>query len=77
MGFHLTHMDTIRGNRVANVLKEVEEKYPMSGTSLIDIFYPGSLRVKNDADLKFWRDAMRARYSPNNFGTCIETRSFE
>lgn len=77
MGFHLDHMETMRGNRVANVLKAVEEKYPMSGTSLVNIFYPGSLRVKNEADLKFWRDAMRARYEPNKYGTCVEAKSFE
>jgi hypothetical protein len=76
MGLHLDHVETIRGKRVAGVLKEVEEKYPMSGTSLIDVFFPGSLRVSNKNDLEFWRNAMRARYAPSKHGECVEVRDF-
>lgn len=71
LGIHLEHKETISHPRVAKVLREVEEKYPTVGVSLIPVFFPGSLRAKGD-DLEFWQNAMTARMAPNRFGTRID-----
>ncbi|KAL7928853.1 hypothetical protein V8C35DRAFT_316940 [Trichoderma chlorosporum] len=77
LGIHLKYKETISHARVATVLREVEEKYPTVGVSLVPVFFPGSLRAKGD-DLEFWRSAMRARLAPNKFGTRIdETLAFQ
>ncbi|KAH8723096.1 hypothetical protein GQ44DRAFT_621333 [Phaeosphaeriaceae sp. PMI808] len=71
LGVHLNFIETIRGKRVAHVLKELEEKHPFVGTSLLSVFFPGGLRVKGD-DLTFWHKAMSERLNPNKFGTRID-----
>ncbi|GAB1314548.1 Solute carrier family 40 protein (Fragment) [Madurella fahalii] len=74
LGIHLKHRETIRGidgKKVAGVLKELEEKYPMVGTSLVPVFFPGSLRVKGD-DLQFWQKAMDKRVGTNDYGTRVD-----
>lgn len=43
LGIHIKEKETIKGRRVSDVLKQVERKYPLLGTALIDVFYPGSL----------------------------------
>ncbi|PKS08374.1 hypothetical protein jhhlp_005318 [Lomentospora prolificans] len=70
-GIHLKLVEIIRDKRVASVLKKVEEKYPMAGTSLVPIFFPGGLRVK-DEDLTYWRKAINDRMAPNRYGTRID-----
>jgi hypothetical protein len=70
LGIHLKHIDTIRAKRVADVLKELERKHEFVGTSLLDVFFPGGLRVKDD-DVEFWLKAKEARLSPNKYGTRI------
>ena len=70
LGVHLTPVETIRAPRVRDVVQTLEEKYPSVGVSLLDVFFPGGLRVK-DKDIEFWREAKQARLTPNNFGTLI------
>ncbi|RYP32559.1 hypothetical protein DL767_005171 [Monosporascus sp. MG133] len=74
LGIHLKRVETIRAGKVAAALKQLEEKYPLVGTSLAPIFFPGSLRVKGD-DLKFWHSALQARMAPNKFGTRLDAIS--
>jgi hypothetical protein len=62
---------TIKASRVAEVLEKVKEKYPFIGTSLLDIFFPGSIRVKEPA-LSFWQRALEARFSENQYGTRLD-----
>ncbi|KAF7588228.1 hypothetical protein BBP40_005979 [Aspergillus hancockii] len=71
-GIHIKNVDTIRAARVAEVLKQVETRYPLVGTSLVDVFFPGSLRVKETSDIEFWRAALEARMRPNNYGTRLD-----
>ncbi|KAI1080627.1 hypothetical protein F5B20DRAFT_579874 [Whalleya microplaca] len=68
---HLKYRETIHNTLVAAVLKEVEDKYPTVGTSLVSVFFPGALRVKGD-DLVFWRRAFAAKKAPNKYGTRID-----
>lgn len=72
LGIHIQHQDIVRGRSVAQVLMEVEKRYPLVGTSLLPVFFPGpgSLRAK-DKDLRFWRQAMKRRLGPNSHGHCI------
>lgn len=72
MGIHLKEVVTFRGKKVAHVLKQLEERYPLVGTSLVDVFFPGSLRVTTDEDFAFWRKAIRSRYTPNKHGRRID-----
>lgn len=71
-GIHLDHIDTITGSSVAKVLKEAEERYEMVGSSLLDIFFPGSLRVKDDRDLEFWQKAIQKRKEPTHHGKRVD-----
>lgn len=57
---------------MAEVLKMAEEQYPDVGLALVPVFFPGSMRVKDDEDLKFWRDAQERRMAPNRFGKRID-----
>jgi hypothetical protein len=70
LGVHLQHIETIRAKRVADVLKEIEVKHPFVGTSLLPVFFPGGLRVK-DGDVEFWFKAKEARSLPNKYGTQV------
>ena len=72
MGFHISLKETIKGPRVAGVLKEVEDKYEFVGTSLVPVFFPGSLRVKED-EIEFWKKAQDKRLKPNKWGTRVDT----
>ncbi|OTB08093.1 hypothetical protein M426DRAFT_317197 [Hypoxylon sp. CI-4A] len=71
LGIHVKPHEPIRGPRVASVLEEVEKKYPMVGTSLVPVFFPGTLRAKGD-NLEFWQKALRSRSAPNAWGTRID-----
>lgn len=71
LGIHLKYREVIRADRVAKVLKEAEEKHPGLGISLLDIFFPGTLRIKNE-DLGFWREALDSRFAPNKYGTRVD-----
>ena len=59
---------------MADTLKEVEGKYPLLGTALLNVFFPGSLRVrKEDKDeYAFWKAAMEARYEENEHGIRLD-----
>jgi hypothetical protein len=61
----------IKADKVSKALREVEENYPFVGTSLLDVFFPGSMRVK-EPDLSFWRTAQEARFADNQFGTRLD-----
>lgn len=74
LGLHVKPVETFSGPSVAKVLKDVETKYPSVGSSMINVFFPGSLRAKGD-DLVFWQDAMKARMASNQYGTRIDTTS--
>ncbi|KAK8005904.1 hypothetical protein PG991_012201 [Apiospora marii] len=71
LGIHLKEVEVFRGKKVAAVLKRVEESYPMVGTSLVNVFFPGSLRVADDNDFEFWQRAFYERYAPNKHGRCV------
>ena len=70
LGFHITLVEVITGPRIAGVLKEVEEKFPLVGSSLVPVYFHGGLRV-HDEDLSFWRKAQELRSAPNKFGTLV------
>lgn len=59
---------------MSDVLKEVEEKYPLVGTSLLQVFFPGSMRIppeKTD-QIAFWRNALDMRYKANKHGVRLD-----
>lgn len=74
LGIHIKRLETIKGRRVAEVLRKTEEKYPLLGTALLDVFFPGSLRIKkeNTEELASWRAAMKARYEENAYGIRLD-----
>ncbi|KAK2814561.1 hypothetical protein FQN49_008152 [Arthroderma sp. PD_2] len=59
-GFHLRHVDTFFANKVVKVLRKTEERYPLVGSSLIPIFFPAGLRIK-DSESVFWEMANQRR----------------
>ncbi|KAJ6186444.1 hypothetical protein N7519_007745 [Penicillium mononematosum] len=61
----------ISGTRVAHVLKMAEEQYPGVGISLVPIFFPGSMRIR-EQDFAFWRDAQERIMAPNQHGTRLD-----
>lgn len=71
LGIHLKEVEIFRGKKVAAVLKEVEKSYPLVGTSLVGVFFPGSLRVADNEDYEFWQKAFHLRYVPNKHGRCV------
>lgn len=71
-GIHLIYEQTIRGDRVAKVLRAAEEQYPMVGTSLLSVFFPGGLRAKDPEEIKFWRDAQRLRTARTQHGVRVD-----
>ena len=74
LGIHIKERETIQHRRVAEVLREVEEKYPLLGTALLDVFFPGSLRVRKDdtEQIAFWRSALETRYKENKHGVRLD-----
>ncbi|KAK8024924.1 hypothetical protein PG990_002747 [Apiospora arundinis] len=71
LGIQLEEVEVFRGRKVIEVLKAVEESYPLVGTSLVNLFFPGSLRVAEDKDFEFWQGAFLRRYAPNKHGRCV------
>jgi hypothetical protein len=72
LGLHIQLKETITGSSVAATLKEMESKYPLVGTSLVPVFFPGSMRVP-ESELGFWHEAMNRRMAPNKHGVRIDT----
>ena len=74
LGLHLKQPpETISHKSVAEALKIAETKHEFLGTALLDVFYPGTLRVKEGTEnMSFWRAAMAARYAENNHGIRID-----
>lgn len=74
LGIHIKEKTTIKGRRVSEVLKQVERQYPLLGTALLDVFFPGSLRIdkKNAEDISFWRAAMNLRFKENKHGIRLD-----
>jgi hypothetical protein len=70
LGVHLKFIETLRGPRVADVLKALEQKHPFVGTALLPVFFPGGLRVKHE-DIQFWNEAKEKRLQPNQYGTQV------
>ncbi|KAK8092212.1 uncharacterized protein PG998_015044 [Apiospora kogelbergensis] len=71
MGIQLEEVEVFRGKKVIGVLKDVEKAYPLVGTSLVGLFFPGSLRVAEDKEFEFWQGAFQQRYAPNKHGRCV------
>jgi hypothetical protein len=71
LGIHIRLLDIVKGGKVQEVLKRVEEKYPSVGTSLIPVFFPGTMRIKEN-EVPFWREAIRQRMAPNEYGFRID-----
>ncbi|KAK8030261.1 hypothetical protein PG993_011552 [Apiospora rasikravindrae] len=61
-GIHLSLVDTISDISVSKVLQATESRYPMVGSSLVHIFFPGGMRVKG-AEKEFWIQAQQQRKS--------------
>ena len=59
-GIHLELVSTISDNKVSKVLAKIEEQYPLVGSSLLPIFYPGGFRAPVDQK-KFWKIASQRR----------------
>lgn len=72
LGVHIKVKEILRGTKVADVLKEAEVKYPLLGTALAPVFFPGSMRV-DESELQFWKDAQELRTKPNGHGIRIDT----
>lgn len=72
LGIHLIQMDTIADTSVAKVLKRVEDGYPLVGSSLVPIFFPGGMRV-SQADRDFWTTAEGKRDQMNLSKLAIKT----
>jgi hypothetical protein len=53
-GLDLKEIATFEGNKVMDVLKEVEDNYPHVGASLLPTFFPGALRTDEE---KWWKQA--------------------
>lgn len=70
-GLHLQKIATVKSKTVEETLRALEERYPTVGASLLDIFFPGSLRVKDDKVLKFWNDVLKRRAAPNHTGGLV------
>lgn len=60
LGIHLRQVDTIADVKVSKVLHRVEAKYPMVGSSLVPVFFPGGMRVEGD-EREFWDRAQQER----------------
>ncbi|OJD33068.1 uncharacterized protein BKCO1_3300061 [Diplodia corticola] len=74
LGIHIKEHETIHHRRVSEVLRRVEEKYPLLGTALLDVFFPGSLRIRKEdiESIAFWRAALEARYKENKHGVRLD-----
>lgn len=72
LGFHITLIDVITGPRVTKVIKEVEEKFLLVGSSLVPVYFPGKTRMHDDEDISFWRKAQELRFAPNRWETRID-----
>src|SRR6266498_5191909 len=73
LGIHLKLVDAYTGNKVADVLKAVETKYPYVGTSLIPVFFPGTMRVPEE-EQEFWTNAEQLRKAKNEHGVMKKER---
>jgi hypothetical protein len=71
LGFHLDLREVVKGPKVQEVLRNVEERYPMVGTSLLPVFFPGVMRVK-ESEVAFWREAIQKRMTPNEYGFRVD-----
>lgn len=60
LGIHLNQIDTIKDTTVATVLRRTEDRYPLVGSSLVSVFFPGGMKVK-PAEVQFWNEAGRVR----------------
>lgn len=61
-GIHLNKIDSITDITVSKVLRRTEERYPLVGSSLVPVFFPGGMRIKN-AEKDFWANAETIRDS--------------
>ncbi|OTA90536.1 hypothetical protein M434DRAFT_13853 [Hypoxylon sp. CO27-5] len=60
LGIHLNQIDIITDSKVSGVLRKTEDRYPLVGSSLISVFFPGGMRV-NDKEKEFWSKAESIR----------------
>lgn len=74
LGIYIKKKETISDQSVSEVLKRVERRYPLLGTTLLDVFFPGSLRVnkKDVEEIVFWRAAIDLRYKENKHGIRLD-----
>ncbi|KAF8847716.1 hypothetical protein BDZ45DRAFT_636646 [Acephala macrosclerotiorum] len=72
LGFHIKLVETIAGSSFSTVLKKLEEAYPLVGSSLVPVLFPGSMPVKDDNDVAFWRSAQEKRLGSNKWGVRID-----
>lgn len=77
LGFHIKHRETIGPEKVSETLKQVEQKYPLVSTSLLNIFFPGSMRISLDKleELAFWLTVLHARSMENIHGIRLDQLS--
>lgn len=49
------------------MLRQAEELYPGVGIQLALVFFPGSMRIRED-EVEFWRHAQEQTLAPNQWG---------
>lgn len=77
LGFHIKQRETIGPEKVSETLKQVEQKYQLVSTSLLNIFFPGSMRISLDKleELAFWLTVLHARSMENIHGIRLDQLS--
>lgn len=74
LGIHIKQVEVIRARYVSETLRQVEKKYPLVGTALLSVFFPGSMRIPPERadEISFWRAALDARYKENKHGVRLD-----
>lgn len=74
LGLYIKKKETFSDQSVSEVLKRVERRYPLLGTALLDVFFPGSMRVNKEdvGEIAFWRAAIDLRYKENKHGIRLD-----
>lgn len=72
LGIHLNQSDTIKDKTVAKVLHETESRYPLVGSSLVPIIFPGGMRITKGEE-EFWAKATLHRESQGLSKLAIRT----
>lgn len=72
LGIHLDQIDTIKDVTVSQVLRKTEDRYPLVGSSLVPVFFPGGMRIRQE-EKEFWARASRNRESQGFSKLAVQT----